>query len=59
MKKWGKRGENNGFTEFFFILPKTNLNDAHCPYAKFHSDFSKNEDRSPKCIQIGQRYPPL
>ena len=50
MKKWGKRGENNGFTEFFFILPKTNLNDAHCPYAKFHSDFSKNEDRSPKCI---------
>ena len=28
-------------------------------YAKFHSDSSKNEDRSHKCIQIGQTNPNL
>ena len=50
-KKWG-----NFFPIFYFTWKK----HKWCHYAEFHSDFSKIEDRSPKCIQIGQRYtPPL
>jgi len=55
MEKCGKRGKKYFFHIFFISLKKHKL----CPYAKFHSDSSKNEDRSPKCIQMGKVYPPL
>ena len=45
----GKKREKIFFSTFFILL-KRNTNDV--PYAKFHSDSSKNQDRSPKCIKL-------
>ena len=51
-EKWKKI-----FFYTFFILLKRNTNDAHIQ--NFIQIPQKKKDRSPKCIQIGQRYPPL
>ena len=55
-KMWKKREKIFFFHIFFYF---TENKHKLCPYAKFHSDSSKNEDRSPKCIQMGKQYPPL
>ena len=51
---WKSNLEIYFFTNFICFTLKKSKNDA-----KFHSDSSKNEDRSHKCIKIGQTNLPL